>query len=204
VSSPRRVYRLQRRGEQVDRTRKRITDAAVRLHTTVGPSETSMSAVADAAGVTRLTLYRHFPSKDELFQACMTHWRSLHPPPDADRWRAIASFDARLQTALDELYAWYGENGRDLFPIYRDADDTPESNQRARRESNARMADAILADLKATPARRRRVRAALGHVIGFWTWHSLMIEQGLTVREAAAMAAGFVLSAADGDGQRLT
>jgi AcrR family transcriptional regulator len=198
LSSPRRAYRQQRRGEQVNRTKERITDAAVRLHTTVGPSETSMSAVADAAGVTRLTLYRHFPSKDELFRACMTHWRSLHPPPDADRWRAIASFDARLRIALDELYAWYGENGRDLFPIYRDADDTPESNQRARRESNARMAEAILADLETTPARRRRVRAALGHVIGFWTWHSLVIEQGLTAREASAMAAAFVLSALEG------
>lgn len=157
-----------------------------------------MSAVADAAGVTRLTLYRHFPSKDELFRACMTHWRLLHPPPDPDRWRAIASFDGRLRTALDELYAWYAENARDLFPIYRDADDTPESNQRARRESNARMADAILAGLKAAPARRRRVRAALGHVIGFWTWHSLVVEQGLSAREAAASAAGFVLSAVDG------
>jgi AcrR family transcriptional regulator len=188
---------MRRRGEQVGRTRQRITDAAVRLHTTVGPSETSMSAVADAAGVTRLTLYRHFPSKDELFRACMTHWRALHPPPDVDRWRAIPSFHARLRTALDELYAWYGENAQDLFPIYRDADDTPDSNQRARKESNARMADAILDALEATPARRRRVRAALGHVIGFWSWHSLVVEQGLTSREAAGMASGFALSALD-------
>lgn len=161
-----------------------------------------MSAVAGAAGVTRLTLYRHFPSKDELFRACMTHWRALHPPPDVDRWRAITSFQVRLPTALDELYAWYGENARELFPIYRDADDTPESNQRARSESNARMADAILADLEAAPARRRRIRAALGHVIGFWTWYSLVVEQGLTSREAAAMAADFVLSATAGPANR--
>jgi AcrR family transcriptional regulator len=204
VSSLRRAYRQQRRAEQVSSTRQRITDAAVRLHTTIGPSDTSMSAVADAAGVTRLTLYRHFPSKDDLFRACMTHWRSLHPPPDPERWRAIAGFEARLRSALDQLYAWYAENGRDLFPIYRDADDTPQSNQRARSDSNARMADAVLAGLDAAPARARQVRAALGHVIGFWTWHSLVIEQGIPAREAAALAAGFVLSAGDGDDQHLS
>ena len=63
-----------------------------------------MRAVADQAGVTRVTLYRHFASMDELFTACMTHWRALHPPPDVERWRAIPGFERRLRTALDELY----------------------------------------------------------------------------------------------------
>lgn len=195
--SPRRAYRMRKRSELVDRTRQRITEAAVRLHTTVGPSVTSMSAVADEAGVTRLTLYRHFPSKDELFGACMSHWRSLHPPPDADRWRAISPFEARVRTAIAELYRWYAENGEDLYPIYRDAAHTPESNQRARQANNERMTDAVLADLEVPPAVRRRDRAALGHVIGFWTWRSLAVDQGLSTREAANMAAAFVLTAVE-------
>jgi hypothetical protein len=100
-----------------------------------------------------------------------------------------------VRTALTELYRWYGENGDDLYPIYRDAAFTPESNRQARRESNERMADAILADLDRTPAHRRRVRAALGHVIGFWTWRSLVVDQALSTSEATAMAADFVLHA---------
>ena len=184
------------RRDLVDQTRQRITEAAVRLHTTVGPSETSMSAVAEEADVTRLTLYRHFASKDELFQACMGHWRSLHPPPDPAAWTAISSFDARVRRALADLYAWYGANGDELYPIYRDAAHTPESNQRARRATNDRMAAAILSAVPGDARVKRRLRAVVGHVIGFWTWRSLVVDQGLSTREAGALAADFVLEVA--------
>ena len=190
-----RPYRMRKRSESIDGTRRRITEAAVRLHTSVGPSEASMSAVADRAGVTRLTLYRHFPSKDELFRACMTHWRALHPPPDPERWRTIPSFERRLRTAVGELYRWYAANGRDLYPIYRDAAYTPESNRLARRQTNERQADAILADLDIGRSGQRRVRAVIGHVVGFWTWHSLEVDQGLATAEAAEVAVDLVLAA---------
>ena len=191
-----RTYRMDRRRALVDLTRHRITEAAVRLHTSVGPSGTSMSAVAEEAGVTRLTLYRHFPSKDALFQACMSHWRALHPPPDADRWRRIPDFEKRVKAAIAELYRWYGENGEELYPIYRDAAFTPDTTNRARRANNDRMVDAILGDVGVRGAGRHRIQAAVGHVVGFWTWRSLSVEQGLGERACQALAAAFVLSAA--------
>jgi AcrR family transcriptional regulator len=187
---------MRRRADLVDQTRQRITEAAVRLHTTVGPSMASMSAVADEAGVTRLTLYRHFPSKDALFGACMSHWRGLHPPPGPETWRAVEDFEARVRLALRELYRWFDENGDDLYPIYRDAAYTPESNQRAREANNDRMVEAILHDVAAQGAARRRLRAAVGHIISFWTWRSLAIDQGLPTREAGALATEFVLGVA--------
>lgn len=184
-----------RRADLVDRTRQRITEAAVRLHTTVGPSATSMSAVADEAGVTRLTLYRHFPSKEELFGACMGHWRSLHPPPDPEVWGTVPTFEARVRHALIDLYGWYSENADDLYPIYRDAAHTPVSNQRARQATNERMVDAVIGDDGPRGSVSRQSRAAVGHVIGFWTWRSLVVDQGLSTRDASALAAEFVLSA---------
>lgn len=187
---------MRRRADLVDQTRQRITDAAVRLHTTVGPSAASMSAVAEEAGVTRLTLYRHFPSKDALFGACMSHWRGLHPPPDPEAWRAIAPFEERVRTAIGDLYRWFSENGDDLYPIYRDAAHTPASTLRARQANNDRMVEAVVHDVVAEAAPKRRLRAAVGHVIVFWTWRSLDIEQGLSTREASALAAEFVLGAA--------
>ena len=190
---------MRRRAETVDLTRRRITDAAIRLHTTVGPSATSMSAVAEAAGVTRLTLYRHFPSKDALFGACMGHWRSLHPPPDPEAWRDISSFRARAEAAIDELYGWYAQNGDELYPIYRDAAFTPQSNQRARRATNDRIVAAVLGDVSPATA-GRRLQAALGHVVSFWTWRSLAVEQSLSTGGAAQMALQFVLAMGEVDG----
>ena len=81
-STKTRPYQMNRRAEQVDQTRERITAAAVRLHTTVGPSNTSIAAVAEEAGVTRLTVYRHFADLDALFDACRGHWRAANPAPD--------------------------------------------------------------------------------------------------------------------------
>jgi len=187
---------MRKRAELVHQTRQRITDAAVRLHTTVGPSAASISAVAEEAGVTRLTMYRHFPSKDALFGACMSHWRAHHPPPDPEAWRQVPGFEARLHAALTALYHWYGENGDDLYPIYRDAAHTPESNRRARQANNERMVAAVLAGRADGAAARRRMRAVVGHVVGFWTWRSLVVDHGLSTRQAAAMAEQFVLAAA--------
>ena len=180
---------MQRRASHVDDTRRRITEAAVGLHTTVGPSETSFAAVAEAAGVTRLTLYRHFATREELFAACMSHWRAAHPPPDVDAWRRIRSFEARLRLAVDELYRWYAENGDDLYPLYRDAAFTPSTTHRARRENIERMADAILGRRSG-----RAIRAAIGHVLGFWTWRSLAVDEGSSHSEAVDLAVRFVLA----------
>lgn len=193
-----RTYRMQRRRELVDITRQRITEAATRLHTTAGPSQASISAIADEAGVTRLTLYRHFASKDDLFRACMTHWRGLHPPPDPEAWRAIPAFEDRIRVGLRELYAWFGANREDLYPVYRDVVHTPESTRQARQATNDRMTDALLGDARLRSAERRRLAAVVGHLVGFWTWRSLVVEQGLSVRDASALAAELVLCTAPG------
>lgn len=166
----------------------------MRLHTSIGPSKTSLSAVAEEAGVTRLTLYRHFPSMDDLFGACMGHWRSLHPPPDPGTWIAVEGLQSRLLRALTELYDWYAANGEDLYPIYRDAAHTPASNRAARRATNDRMVESVLTGVSVRGAARRRLRAAVAHVVGFWTWRSLVVDGGLSTGEAAALATTFVAS----------
>src|SRR6202049_1358775 len=98
-----RSYRMQRRAESQRQTRRRITESAVALHGTVGPSRTTMSAVAARAGVRRSTLYRHFPDEAALFAACSAHWAAANPPPDLLRWSAVDSPDERLRVALSEL-----------------------------------------------------------------------------------------------------
>ena len=107
ATDERRPYRKRRRAQLEAETRLRITEATVDLHGSVGPARTTISAVADRAGVQRATVYRHFPDEDALFDACSSHWRAQHPLPDPAHWAKIDDPDERLRLALGELYDWY-------------------------------------------------------------------------------------------------
>ena len=186
---------MRRRAELVDATRQRIIEAAVRLHTTVGASQASVSAVAKEAGVTRLTLYRHFATQDELFVACRSHWRAEHPSPDPRPWAAIPTFEDRLRAALEGLYGWYRLNGDELFPLNRDLDAMPEELRSAMRSSEGRLAALLRDGSEARSAANPRLRAAVGHVISFWTWRSLAVTHGLSNGDAIDLAVGLVMQA---------
>ena len=90
MTDEKRSYRKKRRAELEAQTRRRITESTVELHGTLGPSRTSISAVAEHAGVRRSTVYRHFPDEAALFTACTSHWMASNPMPDLARWAAIA------------------------------------------------------------------------------------------------------------------
>ena len=105
----------------MDATRQRITEAAVELHGSVGPARTTITAVAERAGVQRHTVYRHFPTEDDLFAACSGHYFAGHPWPDPGAWRAIADPAERLARGLDELYAYYERDRGDVANVLRDA-----------------------------------------------------------------------------------
>jgi AcrR family transcriptional regulator len=190
---------MQRRAELVEGTRLRITEAAVRLHTTVGPANTTISNVADEAGVTRLTVYRHFRDQDELFDACRRHWYVQNPLPDIVAWRAIPVLEDRARRAFSELYAWYRERGEALYPIYRDMASMPLTAQADVRAQWAAVADALVDGLLVDPRARRRLRAAAGHLIGLLAWRSLVLDQGLSEDEAVELAVTLLCAASSRD-----
>ena len=121
----RRTYEQKERAAQVEETRRRITEATVELHRTVGPAATQITEIARRAGVQRVTVYNHFPDEEALFAACSAHWRTLHPAPDPTRWLAVVEPDQRLRLGLRELYAWYRETEPMLANILRDVDAVP-------------------------------------------------------------------------------
>ena len=82
------AYRKVKRAEDEQRTRARIVDAAEALHGAVGPARATISAIAERAGVTRATVYRHFPDDEALFLACSGQWLSRQRLPDPDAWDA--------------------------------------------------------------------------------------------------------------------
>lgn len=184
-----RRYEKRKRAEHEARTRLRITEAAVKLHGTVGPARTTMSAVAEEAGVQRATLYRHFPSEEALFQACSSHWSAQHPPPDPTHWAEIADPDARLRSALDEVYRYYEGGEEMLEKTTRDAALVPamQAPMDAYHAYLGAVRDLLASGRPERGAARRRARAAIGHALRFETWQSLVRDQGLSRREAVEM-----------------
>src|SRR3954464_4465374 len=116
-----RPYNKRRRAELEEETRRRITAATLQLHREVGPARTTISAIAERAGVQRLTVYRHFPDEAELLGACGAAFIEHDPPPDPSPWATIADTHERISTALDAVYAWYRRNADMLANTERDA-----------------------------------------------------------------------------------
>jgi AcrR family transcriptional regulator len=188
---------MQRRAESQAETRLRITESAMELHGTVGPSRTSISAVAALAGVRRSTVYRHFPDEAALFDACSAHWSAANPPPDLDAWERIDSPNERLCVALDELFAFYRRTESMLENLFRDEKTMPVIQERfaAFRGYLATARDTLMAGRKLRGVARRRTQAAIGHAITFSTWESLVKEQGLTDADAATLLRALVAAA---------
>lgn len=182
---------MQRRAEQVAETRQRITEAAVLLHGTVGPAATSISAIAEQAGVTRLTVYRHFPGEVELFTACSQHWLAQQSPPRPDRWAQIVDPVERLLAGLTDLYRFYRAGESMLTLIHRDWDAIPQAVRQVDEERERHIVDILTQAFHAASAKDKRLlRALAAHAVSFPTWRSLCIGQGLSdTRAASAMTA---------------
>jgi AcrR family transcriptional regulator len=196
-STKSRPYRMSRRAEHVDATRERITAATARLHTSIGPANTSVAAIAEEAGVTRLTVYRHFADLDVLFEACRAHWRAENPPPDIGVWSGIADLETRVRTALTRLYGWYRDHADELFPIYRDMTTMPDASQERMRAENRRLGELLVADAAGEATTGRQLRAAARHLLDYRTWRSLAIGQELSDAEAVEIGVRLMTALAE-------
>ena len=171
-----RTYRLKRRAERQADTKRRIVEAAVELHGSLGPALTTLSMVAERAGVQRHTLYAHFPDERSLFLACSGLVAERDPLPDADPWRAIADRRERLRAGLRAVYAWYGRNAELAACVLRDA----EHHALTREISQMRFGPYMRAYHEVLGAGLgANQRAMLGLVLGFYAWRTLVREGGL-------------------------
>lgn len=124
-----RQYKMGARAEAVGKTRAAIVAAARELHAERGLAATSWDDIAERAGVSTATVYRHFPSSAELVPACAQTVFDLIQPltPEqaagvfaavdraADRFEHIARSSAHCyQAGADWLHAAHRE--RDFLP----------------------------------------------------------------------------------------
>ena len=182
-----RKYELKERARSRAQTRQRIVEAAVDLHTSVGPARTTISGIAERAGVERHTVYAHFPDDRSLFRACSEHWTARHPLPDLATLVETDDPVRRLRRALGEMYAWYESVEADLALFVRDASVVPATAE-VLAETMADLPTLTDAISQGWP-RRKSLRAAIGHALEFETWRSLVRRQGLSRTQAVeAMA----------------
>ncbi|TMK57439.1 MAG: TetR/AcrR family transcriptional regulator [Actinobacteria bacterium] len=196
MSDGKRKYEKKRRAEAEAQTRLRITESAVELHGTLGPAQTTMSAVAEHAGVRRSTLYRHFPDERALFGACSVHWAEQNPPPDISRWEQVEDPEERLGQALERMYAYYRRSGGMIDRLLRDEKSVPVVAEKfAPYHQFLEIAGEILMrgrNLRGNAA--KRTRAAIGHALSFRTWQDLTEVQGLDDEGAVALMSSLAVA----------
>jgi AcrR family transcriptional regulator len=183
-----RTYTLKKRAEQQADTRRRIVEAAVELHSSIGPGLTTLSQVAERAVVQRHTLYAHFADERSLYLACSGLALERDPLPDAAGWRAIEDRRERLRVGLSELYGWYERNAEQAACVLRDAEFHPLTKDIVELRMGPSMAaygEVLGAELSA------RQRAMLQLALSFYTWRTLVSQGGL----AQAAAVGAMVSA---------
>src|SRR5215210_3245022 len=185
-----RPYHQKVRAERQAETRQRIIEAAVALHLERGPAQTSINAIAERAGVNRVTVYRHFPDARALLEACSAHALQLNPPPDLDEWRRIDDPRRRVEAALVQLYDHFRRTEAGWSNVLRDAELASlvrEMAQERRLSYLRRARDVLVAGWPVRGGRRALLRAVLGLAVDFRTWQTLARREDLDDRRAAAL-----------------
>lgn len=193
-ASRKRPYRKGRRAEAEEDTRRRITEAAVALHGSIGPANTKLTDVAELAGVSRMTVYNHFPTETDLFVACSTHWASQNPFPDPSSWTDMGDAGNRLRVALRELYEWYDQKQGMLGPVLRDArviTALAEVMVGQWDDYLVRVVDALASGWPGPTRRSKNLRASLRLAADFHTWR-ILTDAGLSSNRASVLAAKMV------------
>ena len=180
-----RKYELKRRAERQDETRQRIVDATIELHQTIGATRTTISEIAERAGVGRVTVYRHFPDEATLFRACSGHYFAQHPFPDIDHWRQIPDPLDRLRAGLRDSYAWHKDNEKMISMALAEARDLPV--MAPYHSYWERAAETLASAWRARGRRRANLRAAIALALSHDTHRTLTREQHLTDEQAIAL-----------------
>jgi AcrR family transcriptional regulator len=180
-----REYKMVKRRDQVEETRRRIAKATYELHSTVGPALTTIAMVSDRAGVPRQTVYRNFGTQVELFRSCIAFGLEMHPLPDPAPWQSITDPAERLQVGLKQLYRWFEESEPVLTNVARDSGAVQEAAEVAQKPMSE-----VLQRIHATLSHGwegSAVAPLLSLAVDFATWKKLRREQGMSSRAIAEM-----------------
>lgn len=194
IQMSKRKYRLNQRAVQQQKTRDRILEAIIALHEEIGPAATTVSAIAERAGVQRLTVYRHFADERAMLDACTTTWLGRNPPPNPKEITAEGE-ELLTVTVLLELYRYYEKTAGMWTSAYRDKEQVPAlADAMTGFEDYLEMVKSHLLNAW-SPLRSKRLRASIGHALRFSTWQSLEAQK-LSAREMSSLVGSWIRTAA--------
>ena len=170
-----RQYKQKARAEQAQETRQSIVEATAKLHEELGPAQTTIKAIAEEAGVQRLTVYRHFPDESSLFKACSSHWFGLHPPPAVSGSEDAGDPITQTNKTLRDFYQYYRKTERMWQSLYRDIDEVealrgPMSQFESYLDT---VRDDLLSAWKVKAKDKKKLSLTLRHCLRYSTWYSL-------------------------------
>lgn len=190
-----RSYNLKQRAERQDQTRQRIIRATMELHGELGPRNTTIKAIAERAGVQRLTVYRHFENEDSLFLACSSLWLELNPPPSPNLWQDLPDTYSRIRTVLSHFYGYYTDTQQMWYGVYRDLDEVP-ALRLAMSDFDDFMKGIYQSVLGKDGTSERPLAQTLRHALRFPTWASLD-KDGINNRRKVDLIMGWLENTAE-------
>lgn len=179
IEMEKRKYTKKRRAEQQEKTRERIVAAAVALHEELGPAQTTIKALAERAGVQRLTVYRHFPDEASLFEACSSQWLMQNPPPAVDEWQGTEPSIEKCRQAFKAFFSYYRRTQRMWHQVYQDEEKAPAMAETMKKIEAYmdQVRDDLLKNWDTDKKRKKYLSVTIRHCLRFSTWLSLEKER---------------------------
>ena len=173
-----RQYNSTRREAAAAQTRQAIVEAAVKLH---GLGITTLSAVADEAGVSLPTVNKYFPTREDLFGACTRHVAERLDYVAPDELATIRDPAERIYATVRQIFSLHEQTFGQSWTGYTLEDESPVM-AKAMAESEAltdAMADVMFPAQSSQPPTKEFVRALLSPL----TYRALRLKQGLSFEE---------------------
>lgn len=155
--------------------RRRIVQATVELHAENGAMGSTHEMIARRAGVSLPTVYKYFPTRNDLIPHCTGAVMAAGPPPvTRAELEAFAAAPARLRALTERTFAFYAHAAPWLRWSARDAAELPALRELLERTARERVALVRVALAPRFPAAPPRACVALAcALLDFPTWQTL-------------------------------
>lgn len=188
-----RAYDNRTRLQQQAQLKDSIAAAAAELHAEKGALATSYAEIAQRAGVSLPTVYKHFPSQSQLIAACTGHVAAQAPQLPAGQILQAPTLAAAAQAlveAMDRMHAHF-----EPWQAWREHRLIPALGELAahRREQLTALIAQVLAQHAVGEA--RELAAVWETLLNFELWHRLVREHKLPRAAARRILIHLLLAA---------